>query len=88
MDLKKDFNHTFDRLEAIICWGSRVKDGERHLHPNRLRLKWRNSVNGFPKRACLGKGLKGMTYCLWLPLRTLGSSRFIRSSMEMEELVG
>ena len=27
-DLKKDFNHTFERLEAIICWTSRVKDGE------------------------------------------------------------
>jgi hypothetical protein len=26
--LKKDFNHTFERLDAIICWSSRVKDGE------------------------------------------------------------
>jgi hypothetical protein len=28
VDLKKDFNHTFERLDAIICWTSRVKDGE------------------------------------------------------------
>lgn len=28
VDLKKDFNHTFERLEAIVCWASRVKDGE------------------------------------------------------------
>ena len=28
VELKKDFNHTFERLEAIICWASRVKDGE------------------------------------------------------------
>jgi len=28
LDLKKDFNHTFERLDAIVCWTSRVKDGE------------------------------------------------------------
>ena len=28
VELKKEFNHTFERLEAIICWASRVKDGE------------------------------------------------------------
>jgi hypothetical protein len=28
LDLKRDFNHSFDRLEAIVCWGARVKDGE------------------------------------------------------------
>ncbi|MFB6448184.1 ATP-binding protein [Bradyrhizobium tunisiense] len=27
-ELKKEFNHTFERLDAIICWSSRVKDGE------------------------------------------------------------
>lgn len=28
LELKKDFNHTFERLDAILCWSSRVKDGE------------------------------------------------------------
>jgi hypothetical protein len=28
LDLKKDFNHTFELLDAIICWTARVKDGE------------------------------------------------------------
>jgi hypothetical protein len=28
LDLKKEFNHSFDRLEAILCWSSRIKDGE------------------------------------------------------------
>ncbi|APO55361.1 hypothetical protein LUI11_39265 [Bradyrhizobium diazoefficiens] len=28
VELKKEFNHTFERLDAIICWSSRVKDGE------------------------------------------------------------
>ena len=28
MELKKDFNHSFERLEAILCWHSRIKDGE------------------------------------------------------------
>lgn len=28
LDLKTTFDHTFDRLEAIICWNSRVKDGD------------------------------------------------------------
>jgi hypothetical protein len=27
-ELTREFNHSFDRLEAIICWISRVKDGE------------------------------------------------------------
>jgi hypothetical protein len=26
--LTKEFNHSFDQLEAILCWTSRVKDGE------------------------------------------------------------
>ena len=28
LELKKDFNHSFERLEAILCWHSRLKDGE------------------------------------------------------------
>ena len=28
LELKKDFNHTFEHLEAILCWSSRVKDGD------------------------------------------------------------
>jgi hypothetical protein len=28
LELKTDFDHSFDRLEAIICWNSRVKHGE------------------------------------------------------------
>jgi hypothetical protein len=28
LNLKKDFNHSFEHLEAIICWIARVKDGE------------------------------------------------------------
>lgn len=28
LELKKDFNHTFEHLDAIICWTARVKDGE------------------------------------------------------------
>lgn len=27
-ELKRDFNHSFEKLEAIVCWNSRVKDGE------------------------------------------------------------
>ncbi|MHC2385686.1 hypothetical protein ACVMFA_002182 [Bradyrhizobium liaoningense] len=27
-ELKKDFNHSFERLESILCWHSRLKDGE------------------------------------------------------------
>ncbi|MFO0906458.1 MAG: ATP-binding protein [Pirellulales bacterium] len=26
-ELKPDFNHTFEHLEAVICWTSKVKDG-------------------------------------------------------------
>jgi hypothetical protein len=29
LDLKKDFNHSFDSLEAILCWSSRLKHGEK-----------------------------------------------------------
>jgi hypothetical protein len=28
LDLKKDFNHSFENLEAILCWTARLKDGE------------------------------------------------------------
>jgi hypothetical protein len=28
LDLKKDFNHSFENLEAILCWNARLKDGE------------------------------------------------------------
>jgi len=28
LELKKDFNHTFERLDSIICWTSRVRDAE------------------------------------------------------------
>lgn len=28
LDLKTNFDHTFEKLEAIICWNSRVKDGD------------------------------------------------------------
>jgi hypothetical protein len=28
LDLKKDFNHSFQNLEAILCWSARLKDGE------------------------------------------------------------
>jgi hypothetical protein len=28
LDLKTNFDHSFERLEAIICWNSRVKDGD------------------------------------------------------------
>lgn len=28
LDLKKDFNHSFENLEAILCWTTRLKDGE------------------------------------------------------------
>jgi hypothetical protein len=28
LDLKKDFNHSFENLEAIVCWNARLKDGE------------------------------------------------------------
>ncbi len=28
LDLKREFNHSFERLEAIVCWSARVKDGE------------------------------------------------------------
>jgi hypothetical protein len=27
MELRTEFNHTFERLEAIVCWNSRVKSG-------------------------------------------------------------
>jgi hypothetical protein len=27
-ELKKEFNHSFSQLEAILCWSARVKDGE------------------------------------------------------------
>lgn len=27
-ELTREFNHSFDCLEAILCWTSRVKDGE------------------------------------------------------------
>lgn len=27
-ELKKEFDHSFSRLTAIVCWSSRVKDGE------------------------------------------------------------
>jgi hypothetical protein len=27
-ELKREFNHSFSKLEAIICWSSRIKDGE------------------------------------------------------------
>lgn len=27
VELKPDFNHTFDNLEAIVCWTSKLKDG-------------------------------------------------------------
>lgn len=26
LDLKGEFNHTFEKLEAILCWGTRMKD--------------------------------------------------------------
>ena len=26
-ELKPDFNHTFEHLEAVLCWTSKVKDG-------------------------------------------------------------
>jgi hypothetical protein len=26
--LKKDFNHSSENLEAILCWNARLKDGE------------------------------------------------------------
>jgi hypothetical protein len=26
-ELKPDFNHTFDNLEAVVCWTSKMKDG-------------------------------------------------------------
>lgn len=28
LDLKTNFDHSFEKLEAIICWNSRVKDGD------------------------------------------------------------
>jgi hypothetical protein len=28
LDLKKEFNHSFANLEAILCWTARLKDGE------------------------------------------------------------
>jgi hypothetical protein len=28
LDLKKDFNHSFQNLEAILCWNARLKDGD------------------------------------------------------------
>jgi len=28
LELKKEFNHTFEHLEAILCWSTRVKDSE------------------------------------------------------------
>jgi hypothetical protein len=28
LDLKRNFDHTFDKLEAIVCWSSRIKDRE------------------------------------------------------------
>ena len=28
LDLKKDFNHSFENLEAILCWTGRLKHGE------------------------------------------------------------
>ncbi len=28
LDLRKEFNHSFERLDAIICWRASVKDGE------------------------------------------------------------
>jgi hypothetical protein len=28
LELKKDFNHSFENLEAILCWTARLKDGE------------------------------------------------------------
>ncbi len=27
-ELKKEFDHSFTHLEAIVCWNARVKDGE------------------------------------------------------------
>lgn len=26
-ELKADFNHSFEQLEAVVCWTSRIKDG-------------------------------------------------------------
>jgi hypothetical protein len=28
LELKQEFNHSFDKLDAILCWTSRLKDGE------------------------------------------------------------
>jgi hypothetical protein len=28
LELKKEFNHTFERLDTVVCWTARVKDGE------------------------------------------------------------
>ncbi len=28
LELKKEFNHTFEHLDTILCWSSRVKDGD------------------------------------------------------------
>lgn len=33
LDLKKDFNHSFENLEAILCWNARLKDGETVVDP-------------------------------------------------------
>lgn len=52
LDLRKEFNHSFERLDAIICWRASVKDGEEvvDLSGNRGTYKITAKLDGTKAR--------------------------------------